>query len=74
MGTEANAIANMTRNAKQFSYPSEGFITPIEHSLLYAMIEFPKLYPESVVKSVIEEEEFDVYILCAIERSFGNVC
>ena len=62
MGTEANAIQNMATNAKHFNYPEEGFITPIEHSLLYAMIEFPERYPESVVKSEIEDEEFDVYL------------
>mmetsp|Transcript_27846 Transcript_27846/g.51255 ORF Transcript_27846/g.51255 Transcript_27846/m.51255 type:complete len:385 (-) Transcript_27846:368-1522(-) len=62
VGTEANAIQNMARNAKHFGYPTEGFITPIEHSLLYAMIEFPEQYPESVVKSVIEEEDFDEYL------------
>ena len=38
-------------------------MTPIEHSLLYAMIEHPQNYPESVVRKEIEEEEFDVYLL-----------
>jgi len=62
VGTEANAIQNMENNAKHFDYPPEGFITPIEHSLLYAMIEFPERYPESVVKNEIEEEEFEIYL------------
>lgn len=62
VGTEANAIQNMAANAKQFSYPPEGFITPVEHSLLYAMIEYPDRYPESVVKKEIEEEEFEEYL------------
>ena len=62
VGTEANAIQNMKKNAKNFNYPSEGFITPIEHSLLYAMIENPEHYPEAVVKSEIDDEEFDVYL------------
>ena len=58
VGTEANAIQNMAMNAKNFAYPPDGFITPIEHSLLYSMIEFPDHYPESVVKS--ESETFVV--------------
>lgn len=62
VGTEANAIQNMTRNALHFSYPPSGFITPIEHSLLYAMIEYPERYPEEVVKNEIEDEEFEIYL------------
>jgi len=62
VGTEANAIQNMKDNAKFFSYPPEGFITPIEHSLLYAMINYPDHYPEAVVKNEIDEEEFDIYL------------
>ena len=62
VGTEANAILNMTRNALHFAYPPTGFETPIEHSLLYAMIEFPERYPEQVVKNEIEDEEFEIYL------------
>jgi hypothetical protein len=62
VGTEANAIQNMARNALHFSYPPSGFVTPIEHSLLYAMIEYPERYPEQVVKNEIEDEEFEMYL------------
>ena len=62
VGTEANAIKNMARNALHFSYPPTGFVTPIEHSLLYAMIEYPERYPEEVVKNEIEDEEFEIYL------------
>lgn len=62
VGTEAQAIQNMSRNAQHFHYPKEGFITPIEHSLLYAMILHPEQYPESVIRKEIEEEEFEQYL------------
>ena len=62
VGTEANAIQQMKHNAKYFKYPPEGFITPIEHSLLYAMIQYPDRYPDSVVKGEVDEEEFEQYL------------
>ena len=50
VGTQAKAFENMERNRKDFNYPKENFITPIEHSLIYSMInEGPKVYPEQVV-------------------------
>ena len=63
VGTEAVALENMKRNRKDFGYPSQGFVTPIEHSLLYAMISEPTLYPEKVVKDQIYEEDFTVYLV-----------
>ena len=62
VGTEAMAIQNITNNSKYFKYPKEGFITPIEHSLLYAMILHPKQYPESVIRKEIEDEDFESYL------------
>ena len=52
----------MTKNASFFQYPPEGFVTPIEHSLLYAMILYPEQYPESVVRKEIHDEEFEQYL------------
>ena len=69
VGTEANAIKQMARNAKNFKYPPEGFVTPVEHSLLYAMIQHPERYPESVVKGEIVEEEFEQYLYVKDEAS-----
>ncbi|KAL3784236.1 hypothetical protein HJC23_013523 [Cyclotella cryptica] len=62
VGTEAKALENISKNAQFFNYPPEGFITPIEHSLLYAMILYPEQYPESVVRKEIHDEEFDAYL------------
>ena len=47
-------------------------MTPIEHSLLYAMIEFPERYPEGVVKGEIEDEEFEVYLYIKDEKRKGS--
>ena len=69
VGTEANAIKQMARNAKNFKYPPEGFVTPVEHSLLYAMVQYPERYPESVVKGEIVEEEFEQYLYVKDEAS-----
>jgi len=59
----------MARNAKNFKYPPGGFVTPVEHSLLYAMIQYPERYPESVVKGEIVEEEFEQYLYVKDEAS-----
>lgn len=63
VGTQAKAFENMERNRKDFNYPKENFITPIEHSLIYSMInEGPKVYPEHVVLNHIQEEDFTIYM------------
>ena len=56
-------MENKKRNARNFRYPSEGFVTHIEHSLLYAMLSNPKHYPEEVVKQQIDDEDFHSYLL-----------
>lgn len=73
VGTEAKAIQNLQANSKDFSYPPEGFITPIEHSLLYAMIEFPENYPESVVRNEIDDEDFNQYLYVKDEAKRGGM-
>ena len=52
VGTEAKAIDNIAKNSKTFSYPKEGFISRIEHSLTYNMISEPDVYPEDVVLNI----------------------
>jgi hypothetical protein len=65
VGTEAKAIENISKNSKTFSYPTEGFIMRIEHSLTYNMISEPGVYPEDVVLKQISEEDFESYLFVA---------
>ena len=63
VGTQAKAQINMEQNRQDFKYPKENFITPIEYSLIYSMIqEGPEVYPEDVVLKHIEEEDFAMYM------------
>jgi hypothetical protein len=62
VGTEAVALENIRRNSRDFGYPKPGFVHPIEHSLLYAMISEPTLYPENLIKEKIAEEDFTTYL------------
>ena len=63
VGTQAFAMDHMTKNRKHFKYPKEGFITPIEHSLLYSMINTGlDIYPKKVILQHIDEEDFSVYL------------
>ena len=72
VGTEALALENISRNALHFHYPPEGFVAPIEHSLLYSMILHPEQYPESAVRKEIEDEEFEVYLYVKDDRGRGD--
>jgi hypothetical protein len=63
VGTEAAAKSNLERNQKDFSYPETGFVTPVEYTLLYSMLDAPTIYPENVVQAAIREEEFDQYLI-----------
>ena len=69
VGTEAKAIENMTKNSNAFGYPKEGFVTRIEHSLLYNMIGEPDVYPAAAVLEQIDEEDFSIYLEVADESS-----
>ena len=65
VGTEAEAMQNLRRNRRHFSYPEAGFETPVEHSLLYAMITHPERYPDRVIIDEINDEEFESYLRVA---------
>jgi hypothetical protein len=65
VGTQAKAIDNIQHNQRHFAYPKQGFVEPIEHSLLYNMISEPSVYPEDVVLSHIAQEDFTSYLLVA---------
>lgn len=64
VGTQAKAAEHMQKNRELFHYPQGfRFVTPIEHSLLYSMVdEGPAVYPEKVVLSHIDEEDYSVYL------------
>lgn len=62
IGTEAMAAENVERNAKIFQYPPQGFLTRIEHSLLYSMILEPSIFPPDAVKEMIAEEDLEQYL------------
>mmetsp|Transcript_28060 Transcript_28060/g.41444 ORF Transcript_28060/g.41444 Transcript_28060/m.41444 type:complete len:234 (+) Transcript_28060:59-760(+) len=72
VGTEAKAIASIERNSKNFSYPKESFESRIEYSLLYNMLEEPKVYPEEIVLNQISEEEFEEYLFVAGDEIAGE--
>ena len=62
-GTQQTAQSHMESNRKHFKYPEEGFVTPIEHSLLYAMIMEPTIYPLDVIRQAIHEQDFDEFLI-----------
>lgn len=63
VGTQAKAAENMAKNKENFKYPKESFASPVEHSLIYSMINAGfAVYPESVVLEHIEEEDFSMYL------------
>ena len=63
VGTEAEAQKNQQRNARDFRYPKSGFVTPIEYTLLYAMLAVPQVYPIPVMLDTIAQEDFREYML-----------
>lgn len=63
VGTEAAALEQVEHNRKHFSYPSGGFVVPIEYTLLYSMIKNgPETYPAQLVMDTIREEDFREYM------------
>lgn len=61
VGTEAVAIESLKVNAQHFKYPPSGFVTRIEHTLLYTMIRESKIFPPDTVLKAIDEEDFAIY-------------
>jgi hypothetical protein len=64
VGTQAKALKHLEKNRSAFHYPEDSrFVSPIEHALLYSMIdEGPAVYPEEVVLIHINEEDFTIYL------------
>ena len=62
IGTEAMAVLQVEQNSKAFGYPPQGFLTRIEHSLLYSMVLEPKIFPPSAIFDVLETEDLQQYL------------
>ena len=63
VGTEATALGNLEKNKREFCYPEAGFVTRIEYSLLYSMIDSStEVYPEKILLEYIAQEDFDAYL------------
>ena len=56
------AESHKKSNAKYFNYPTTGFVSPVEHSLIYAMMKEPTIYPTAVIRQAIEEQDFDEFL------------
>jgi hypothetical protein len=63
VNTEVIAAKALAKNALAFRYPKFGFVTKIEYSLLYSMINRPDIYPAAVIKDAIRAEDFTEYLL-----------
>jgi hypothetical protein len=61
-GTEAVAAKSLKQNQNAFGYPTAGFVSRIEYSLLYSMISRPDVYPATVVLEAIGKEDFSEYL------------
>uniref|UniRef100_A0A7R9WR59 Uncharacterized protein n=1 Tax=Craspedostauros australis TaxID=1486917 RepID=A0A7R9WR59_9STRA len=69
VGTEARAAKEVELNAKDFKYPPNGFLTRMEHTMLYSMIKESEIFPPDVVVSAIQEENFEPYLYARPHRS-----
>jgi hypothetical protein len=69
VGTEAAALENAKQNAENFSYPTNGFLSRIEYSLIYAIVSKPDVFPPDAVLAAIAEEDFSPYLYARPERS-----
>ena len=71
-GSEVVAVESQQVNAKTFKYPSEGFETWIEHSLLYTMIRESNIFPPETVLKAIDEEEYTQYFIIKQKQQRHN--
>ena len=68
IGTAAIAASQQEVNALTFDYPQNGFVTRIEHSLLYAMIREPNIFPTPTLLDAIAEENYSTYFYVRPKR------
>ena len=61
IGTEAMVAQALERNSKIFNYPIQGFLSRVEHTLMYAMLTEPGIFPPSAVIEQIQSEDFEKF-------------
>ena len=66
-GTQATAQKHLESNQRLFKYPQEGFVSPIEYSLIYAMVNEPSIYPPDAIRQTINEQDFGEFL--AVDES-----
>ena len=61
VGTAAIADSQLEVNSRTIKYPESGFVTRVEHSLLYTMVREPDIFPDATVLDAISEEDYSTY-------------
>ena len=66
------AVESQQVNSKMFKYPPQGFVTPIEHTLLYTMIRESSIFPPETVLEAVDNEDYTQYFHVNEEKKFSG--